>query len=99
MEKIFEREMTISHSDFFRILPKALGKLRYQQQNNIITVYLDNDGVEGEIVISLSKERIRKIGSLVLPVTDVTFQQENITEEKKIEFFKNFDRAYHRGGG
>ena len=99
MEKIFEREMTISHSDFFRILPKALGKLRYQQQNNIITVYLDNDGVEGEIVISLSKERIRKIASLNLPVTDVTFQLENITEKKKIEFFKHFDRAYHRGGG
>ncbi|RKZ49766.1 MAG: hypothetical protein DRQ58_01055 [Gammaproteobacteria bacterium] len=98
MAEILEREMTISHSDFFRILPKALGKLRYQQQNNVITVFLD-DGVEGEIVISLSKERIRKIGSLSLPVTDVTFLQENISEKKKTEFFKHFDRAYHRGGG
>ena len=99
MAETLEREMTISHNDFFRTLPKALGKLRYQRQNNIITVYLDDDGIEGEIIISLSKERIRKIASLNLPVTDVTFQQENITEEKKIEFFKNFDRAYHRGGG
>jgi len=99
MTEALEREMTISHSDFFRILPKALGKFRYQQQNNIITVCLDDDGIEGEIVISLSKERIRKIASLTLPVTDVTFQLENITEKKEIEFFKNFDRAYHRGGG
>ncbi len=99
MTGTLQREMTISHSDFFRILPKALGKLRYQRQNNIITVYIDDDGIEGEIIISLSKERIRKIASLNLPVTDVTFQQENITEKKKIEFFKHFDRAYHRGGG
>ncbi len=99
MTETLEREMTISHSDFSRTLPKALGKLRYQRQNNIITVYLDDDGNEGEIIISLSKERIRKIASLNLPVTDVTFQLENITEKKKIEFFKHFDRAYHRGGG
>lgn len=99
MTETLEREMTISHSDFFRTLPKALGKLRYQRQNNIITVYLDDDGIEGEIIISLSKQRIRKIASLNLPVTDVTFQLENITEKKKIEFFKHFDRAYHRGGG
>jgi hypothetical protein len=98
MKEILKREMTITHSDFFRILPKALGNLRYHQQNNIITVYLD-DGVEGEIIISLSEERVRKIASLTLPVTDVTFQQENISEKKKIEFFKHFDRAYHRGGG
>jgi hypothetical protein len=50
-------------------------------------------------VISLSKERVRKIASLTLPVTDVTFQAGNITEEQKIEFFKRFDRAYQRGGG
>lgn len=98
MTETLEREMTISHSDFFRTLPKALGKLRYQRQNNIITVYLD-DGNEGEIIISLSKERIRKIASLNLPVTDVTLRLENITEKKKIEFFKHFDRSYHRGGG
>ena len=99
MEIIFEREMTISHIDFFRILPKAVGSHRYQQQNNVVSVSLNDEGVAGQIVISLSKERIRKIASLTLPVTDVTFQAENITEEQKIEFFKCFDRAYQRGGG
>lgn len=99
MEIIFEREMTISHNDFFRILPTAVGTHRYQQQNNVVTVSLNDEGVAGEIVISLSKERVRKIASLTLPVTDVTFQAENITEEQKIEFFKRFDRTYQRGGG
>jgi hypothetical protein len=99
MEIIFEREMTISHSDFFRILPKAMGSRRYHKQENVITVTLNDEGVTGDIVISLSKERVRKIASLTLPVTDVTFQAGNITEEQKIEFFKRFDRAYQRGGG
>ncbi|MFT5426339.1 MAG: hypothetical protein ACI9ZT_001280 [Gammaproteobacteria bacterium] len=99
MEIIFEREMTISHSDFFRILPKAVGSHRYHKQENVITVSLNDKGIACEIVISLSKERVRKIASLTLPVTDVTFQAGNITEEQKIEFFKRFDRAYQRGGG
>jgi phosphatidylinositol kinase/protein kinase (PI-3 family) len=95
MEQTFEREMTISHSDFFRILPKALKSYLYQQHENLINVTLD----EGEIVIILSEERLRKIASLSLPVTDVTFRVKNVAENTKNEFFKKFDRAYQRGGG
>jgi len=95
MTEIFEREMTISHNDFFRILPKAIGSHQFQQANNVITVSLS----EGEICISLSKERVRHIGSLALPVTHVTFQIKNVAENTKKEFFKHFDRAFHRGGG
>ena len=95
MTETFKREMTISHHDFFRILPKALGSYLYQQHENVISVTLD----KGEIVISLSKERVRKIASLSLPITDVTFQINNVAEMSKNDFFKQFNRAYHRGGG
>jgi hypothetical protein len=95
MIEIFKREMTISHSEFFRILPKALQSYLYQQHENDISVTLD----KGEIVISLSKERVRKIASLSLPVTDVTFQINNVAEKSKNDFLKQFNRAYHRGGG
>jgi len=95
MAETFEREMTISHSDFFRILPKALKSYPYEQVVNVITVTLD----KAEITIILSEERRRQIASLSLPVTDVTFQLKNVAESTKNEFFRQFDRAYHRGGG
>ena len=95
MEHTVQREMTISHSDFFRILPKALKSYPYEQVDNVITITLD----KGEISIFLSEERHRQIASLLLPVTDVTFQLKNVAENTKSKFFEQFDRAYHRGGG
>ena len=95
MKDTFVREMSISHSDFFRLLPKAVKSYPYQQQDKEIKISLDGD----EICITLSEERSRKIGSLTLPVTDVAFQVKNVAENTRNEFFKQFDRAYQRGGG
>ena len=95
MIETIERKMTISHSDFFRILPKALKSYLYQQHENLISVTLN----EGEIVITLAEEQLRQIASLSLPVTDVTFQLKNVAENTKRDFFTQFDRAYQRGGG
>jgi len=95
VEQTLEREMTISHSDFFRILPKALKSYQYEQVDNVVTVTLD----KAEISIFLSEERRRQIASLLLPVTDVTFQLKNVAESTKNKFFVQFDRSYHRGGG
>jgi phosphatidylinositol kinase/protein kinase (PI-3 family) len=95
MTETFKREMTITHRDFFRILPKALKSYLYQQHENVINVILDG----GEIVIILAEERLRQIAALSLPLTTVTFQINNVAEITKNEFFKQFDRAYHRGGG
>ena len=95
MVDTFEREMTISHREFFRILPKALKSYQYEQVDNVVTVILD----KGEITIILSEERSRQIASLSLPVTDVTFRLKNVAESTKMFFFEQFDRAYHRGGG
>ena len=87
--------MTITHRDFFRILPKALKSYPYEQKGNAITVILD----KGEISIILSEERRRQIASLLLPVTDVPFQLKNVAKSTKKLFFEQFDMAYHRGGG
>ncbi len=95
MTETIKREMTISHSDFFRILPKALYLYPYRREENVIYVSLNG----GEICIVLSEERNRQIASLSLPVTDVTFQLKNVAESTKSKFFEQFDRAYHRGGG
>ncbi|MCH9048546.1 MAG: hypothetical protein IH836_06345 [Proteobacteria bacterium] len=95
MTEIFEREMTITHRDFFRILPKVLKSYLYQQHENVISVTLD----EGEIVIILAEERLREIASLSLPITNVTFQIKNVAKKSKKGFFKQFDRTYQCGVG
>jgi len=95
MIETIERKMTISHSDFFRTLPKALKSYPYQQHENVVSIPLDG----GEIVIILAVEQLRQIASLSLPMTTVTFQIRNVAEKSKKEFFEQFDRAYQRGGG
>ena len=103
MQQIIEREMTISHRDFFRILPKALKSYLYQHHENVITVALNegqnNNKEESKIVIILAEERLRQIAALSLPLTTVTFQIKNVPKNTKKEFFKQFDLAYQRGGG
>ena len=44
MSVIYEREMTITHKEFLRLLPKALNGLSYQQDENQILVK-DGDGL------------------------------------------------------
>jgi len=95
MTETLKREMTITHRDFFRILPKALKLYPYQQHEKVISIPLD----EGEIVIILAEEQRRQIASLSLPVTYVTFQIKNVAKKSKKGFFKQFDQAYQRGGG
>ena len=95
MIETIERKMTITHRDFFRVLPKALKSYPYQQHENVVSIPLDG----GEIVIILAEEQRRQIASLSLPLTNVTFQIENVAEKSKKEFFEQFDRAYQRGGG
>ena len=95
MIETIERKMTISHSDFFRTLPKALKSYPYQQHENVVSIPLDG----GEIVIILAVEQLRQIASLSLPMTTVTFQIRNVAEKSKEAFFRQFDRAYQRGGG
>ena len=95
MTETLKREMTITHRDFFRILPKALKLYPYQQHEKVISIPLD----EGEIVIILAEEQRRQIASLSLPITNVTFQIKNVAKKLKKGFFKQFDQTYQCGGG
>ena len=95
MTEVFKREMTITHRDFFRILPKALKSYPYQQHENVVSIPLDG----GEIVIILAVEQLRQIASLTLPLTNVNFLIKNVAEKSKEAFFRQFDRAYQCGGG
>jgi hypothetical protein len=95
MPLVYEREMTITHKDFLRLLPKAIAGLSYQKAGNQIEI-LDNGR---SIKISLSNESIRKIASLCLPVTNVRIELNDFQTEDSIGFISRFDLAYQKGGG
>ncbi|HIM08222.1 MAG: hypothetical protein ABGY08_13570 [Gammaproteobacteria bacterium] len=92
----YEREMSISHKDFYRLLPIALRNIDYEIIDNeqICLLYAG-----GNIQIIPGIEHKRKIASLVLPVLHVVFLFSDISLEDIEQFFSGFSRVYQRGGG
>jgi hypothetical protein len=94
-KQIIEREMSISHNDFYRLLPAALRGIEYQIDDKQINVpYLS-----GSIQIEPGMEHERKIASLVLPVLHVVFTFADVFPEDIAQFLTDFSRVYQRGGG
>ena len=90
-----QREMTITHDDFFRLLPKALSGYSFEVSEQSIQVTMET----GIINILLMQETTRKIGALELPITHITFNFENTSHEETQKFIEKFDLAYQKGGG
>ena len=95
MTSFITRDMTITHKEFFRILPAALKELDYNIKNNIIEIH---DG-DKNITIVLGNETVRHIASLSLPGTRLTISFSGYNEEETAEFLRRFDLAYRKGGG
>jgi len=95
MSLVYEREMTITHKEFLRLLPKALRDRAYSQNGNEITISFENQS----ILINLSAQSIRKIASLELPVTTIRIELVGFEEDESVNFMSRFDLAYQKGGG
>jgi hypothetical protein len=95
MSLVYEREMTITHKEFLRLLPKALRDRAYSQKGNEITVRIENNSV----LINLSEQSIRKIASLELPVTTIRIELIGFEKNESINFMSRFDLAFQKGGG
>ena len=92
---IIQRQMTLTHADFFRLLPKALEGIDYTVAGDTIHFSLK----EAQAAITLSPETGRTIGALDLPLTNIRFVFDGVDEETIREFFERFDLAYRNGGG
>lgn len=93
--EILQREMTITHADFFRILPKAINHREYFITDNQISVTVPT----GSIRIRLSPEKHKVIGSLRLPVTNVEIEIDGFSTRQTEQFFQQFDLSFQKGGG
>jgi len=95
MTRIIEREMTITHADFFRLLPLAINGLEWHRNGNTVLIE-DNHRT---VCIVLEPEKIKEIGSLSLPITKIRIQCDGFTQEELRGFLQRFDLSYQRGGG
>lgn len=91
----FSRDMGITHSEFFRTLPAALGPTPHTVQGRDIIVTED----ARRLVITLSPEGRRRIAALSLPTTQVHFTFSGYPQQDIDRFMARFDRAFQRGGG
>jgi hypothetical protein len=90
-----EKEMSISHNDFFRILPKALDGEDYRVDGNRVVAGSGGRRLE----ITLSEETRRRIALLSLPVTHVRLDFIGYREDEAAATLAKFDRGFQRGGG
>lgn len=87
--------MAISHAEFFRTLPAAMGKTPHSIEGNTVTATWSG----GTVKIILSPEGTRSFGPIPLPVTGVEIMFRGLSEEKARDFIARFDNYYRRGGG
>jgi hypothetical protein len=92
---ILRREMTISHREFSRILMAAFK----QEFKRIRSDQTEFENSEGTINLKLSAESSKRIGSIDLPITELTITFLGMTEEEIKDFMVRFDRSFQRGGG
>lgn len=90
---VFDKEMAITHRDFVRLLPRALGHADFELVGDTISLV---DGAKS-LEITLSEESERRIALVALPVTFVRFAftgyDDAASEMAHIDFH------FQRGGG
>lgn len=91
----FNKEMTISHRDFFRILPGALRTDDFRIDGNRIIAGAGSRRLE----IIVSPETRRRVALLTLPVTHVSLEFMGYDTQQAAAALARFDRAFQRGGG
>ncbi len=89
------REMSITHRDFFRLLPRAVNGAPVTRRGNQADIATE----AGQVKITLAPETTRKLGLMEFPVTPVTIEFSGFTPPDQAAFLARFDLAYQRGGG
>ncbi len=89
------REMTISHADFFRLLPLAMEPMPYTCLDSRIEARQGSRRAS----IDISEEKSFRLGALTLPSVSVTLESTGFSDEEWAGFLSRFDQVFQRGGG
>lgn len=91
-----KKQMGITHHEFVRLLPQALGSHRFHVHGDRVDVENDHGH---RVHIELGEESVRQIALMRIPTTPVTLTFEGYDADARTAFLQRFDRAYQRGGG
>jgi hypothetical protein len=94
-EIAYSREMGLTHDDFWRLLPRAMGENAYEIQGNSVHAKVHG----GSLEITLGDLQVRRIALLRLPFAVVSFHFNGIAEQDQQAFKAHFDLHFQRGGG
>lgn len=94
-EIAYSREMGLTHDDFWRLLPRAMGEHTYEILGNTVRAKVHG----GTLNINLGDLQERRIALLRLPFAVVSFQFNGIAEHEQQAFKAHFDLHFQRGGG
>ena len=89
------REMSISHREFFRLLPRAVNDAAVSRQGNQVDIAIG----AGMVRITLAPESVKKLATLEFPVTEITIEFNSFSAADRAAFLSRFDLAYQKGGG
>ena len=87
--------MSITHKEFFRLLPRAVNNAVLARQGNNVDITTS----AGLVKITLSPETVRKLAIMEFPVTEVTIEFSGFSASERAAFLARFDLAYQKGGG
>lgn len=90
------KQMGITHAEFMRLLPRALGSQSFQFNGSVIT-FAGDDGQS--LKIELGPEDVRQIALMRIATTPVTLTFSGYADADRQAFLTRFDRTYQRGGG
>ena len=95
MNPVRKIEMQCTHGGFLRELPRACGNHPYELIGERIIVHEK----DREIQIRIRDEPIRHLGSLDLPMEEVSFKFIDYTEDEASRFMGEFKKHTLRMGG
>jgi hypothetical protein len=92
----YRAEMGYSHRELLNALPSAVAPFSLLKQDSRLYLISYEDRIAR---LSLSRERIRKIASFALPVTDIVIEFENFDKQQHTDFIEKLEKYLHKGGG
>jgi len=90
-----DKEMALTHADFFRIIARALGTGDFDKKPDGVVL---EDG-DRRLEVSLGPERSRRIAMMEIPACDVTLVFSGYGEEERAAALDLFWRMFQKGGG
>ena len=93
-----ERDMAVTHVEFYRLITKTISNselLNFDKINSSVSFPFAN----GEITISLEKQKIRKIASMKIDHTPMNFKFMNLSKDEMKTYIQKIDITFQKGGG